>query len=393
MTKKLLFGLSLMLLTATFVTAQIIPPTNLTAQLDTLTGQVSLAWEHETGGNTQELIYDNGPSTNGYTYVGYTMSSRMSPTSACQVLTLKIYTFWYGQDSLFDAECYNWTGSQPGTTLLHRTRNVVAAQSDWTMIDVSGAGLNVTGDFMVGFASILDSCYMGFDTPNNGRAWDFNRTAQTWATWNETYLIRAIVEYPGGEIAELSPVTVDAPTLTLPTVQGSRMSATHELRPQTDATDVFQYYIMYRNNVDIAHPTALTYVDNLPTYGNFIYWVSAFYDEGQSAHSNSAPVSWTQVGVEPEHTGSLPTEYSMSGAYPNPFNPTTQLSFALPTASSVTLNVYDVNGQLVAELVNGWRSAGQHQVTFDGTNLASGIYLYNLQAGEYTTSGKMVLTK
>jgi len=65
----------------------------------------------------------------------------------------------------------------------------------------------------------------------------------------------------------------------------------------------------------------------------------------------------------------------------------------LPEASQVTLTVYDVQGQVVAQLVNGWRNAGSHSAAFDGTNLASGIYVYRLTAGSFNATGKMVLMK
>jgi hypothetical protein len=59
----------------------------------------------------------------------------------------------------------------------------------------------------------------------------------------------------------------------------------------------------------------------------------------------------------------------------------------------VNLTVYDISGRKVAELVNGMRDAGSHEVTFDGSKLASGVYLYKLTAGNYTATQKMVLMK
>ena len=88
-----------------------------------------------------------------------------------------------------------------------------------------------------------------------------------------------------------------------------------------------------------------------------------------------------------------PTEFALFGAYPNPFNPTTTFSYALPEAAEVTLNVYDISGRLVTTLANGWRDAGSHEVTFDATNLASGTYIYRLEAKDFTASGKMVMVK
>ena len=86
-------------------------------------------------------------------------------------------------------------------------------------------------------------------------------------------------------------------------------------------------------------------------------------------------------------------EFALLSAYPNPFNPTTTLSYALPKASRVKLIVYDITGQQVAELVDGWRDMGMHEAVFDASNLASGVYIYNLTAGTFNATGKMVMMK
>ena len=78
---------------------------------------------------------------------------------------------------------------------------------------------------------------------------------------------------------------------------------------------------------------------------------------------------------------------------PNPFNPSTTIRFDLPAAGQVSLAVYDVSGRLVATLADGLRQAGAHEVTFDGSGLASGVYLYRISAGQRTATGKMVLLK
>lgn len=83
----------------------------------------------------------------------------------------------------------------------------------------------------------------------------------------------------------------------------------------------------------------------------------------------------------------------MRSAHPNPFNPQTVIGYELPSASFVRLTVYDLAGHAVAQLVNGWRNAGAQEVTFDGSKLASGVYLYRLTAGDFAASGKMVLMK
>jgi hypothetical protein len=92
-------------------------------------------------------------------------------------------------------------------------------------------------------------------------------------------------------------------------------------------------------------------------------------------------------------TGPIPTEFALHSAYPNPFNPTSRLSFDLPLAVRAKLSIYDVNGRLVATLVDSWLEAGAHAAHFEATNLASGIYLARLQAGSFTQTQKLVLLK
>jgi hypothetical protein len=84
---------------------------------------------------------------------------------------------------------------------------------------------------------------------------------------------------------------------------------------------------------------------------------------------------------------------NFSIASPNPFNPTTVIRYQMPDARKVSLKVYDTTGRLVATLVDGQQEAGIHEVTFDGSKLASGVYIYSLTAGDYRAAGKMVLLK
>ncbi|MFH1734827.1 MAG: right-handed parallel beta-helix repeat-containing protein [bacterium] len=88
----------------------------------------------------------------------------------------------------------------------------------------------------------------------------------------------------------------------------------------------------------------------------------------------------------------LPTTFTCN-AYPNPFNPSTAISIQLSAFSEVNLSVFDISGRLVAELVDGWREAGVHRVIFDGSGLASGVYIYRLSSQEFRVSGKTLLLR
>jgi hypothetical protein len=92
------------------------------------------------------------------------------------------------------------------------------------------------------------------------------------------------------------------------------------------------------------------------------------------------------------------TDYALEQNYPNPFNPTTQISFALPEAGAVTLTIYNTNGQLVKKLVASEMNAGRYCLTWDakderGQQVASGVYLYVIKAGSFTSQKKLVLMK
>ncbi len=90
---------------------------------------------------------------------------------------------------------------------------------------------------------------------------------------------------------------------------------------------------------------------------------------------------------------SVPEHYFLQQNYPNPFNPSTVIKFGLPEAGNVKLDIFNLLGQNVAELVNRKLSAGIHEVTFDASNLPSGIYLYKITTGKFSETKKMILMK
>ena len=94
----------------------------------------------------------------------------------------------------------------------------------------------------------------------------------------------------------------------------------------------------------------------------------------------------------------LPFEYSLNQNFPNPFNPTTNISFSIPRDGNVNLSVFDLNGHRVKELMNGNISAGVHTVIWNGFNsdgkpVSSGVYLYIIKNDSFSAMKKMILMK
>lgn len=127
---------------------------------------------------------------------------------------------------------------------------------------------------------------------------------------------------------------------------------------------------------------ALRYYMNVSVNG-----IMVNVDSMMVRNMNGAPVA-----IQNNNNGT-PVKFDLKQNYPNPFNPSTSISFDLPKSEFVNLTVYNSVGQEVAVLVNETKSAGTHELTFDASRLPSGIYLYRIQAGEYTKSMKMSLIK
>ncbi|HAH50350.1 MAG TPA: hypothetical protein DCL80_03445 [Balneola sp.] len=111
-----------------------------------------------------------------------------------------------------------------------------------------------------------------------------------------------------------------------------------------------------------------------------VYFVNTDAEDGGNTVSN-------------ESANFNPKEFTLAQNYPNPFNPSTNISFNLPQASDVSLKVYNMLGQEVATLINERMAAGAQIVTFDASNLSSGMYIYRIQAGEFSRTKKMMLIK
>jgi len=171
------------------------------------------------------------------------------------------------------------------------------------------------------------------------------------------------------------------------------------------------YNVLERNNILLGAGASLArnLTQNVPASapsGNYIY--NAFvgdlpgtvFDEDHFDFVKSAAGdalsfdnTWNLYGWDEEIPVNTPTEFAVSPAYPNPFNPETTISFALPSAVDVSLVIYDVQGRKVAVLIDGWMEAGNNTLTFNAANLPSGVYFAYLTAGSHKATMKLLLVK
>jgi hypothetical protein len=104
------------------------------------------------------------------------------------------------------------------------------------------------------------------------------------------------------------------------------------------------------------------------------------------------PISEIIIGIN-KISSEIPEAYNLNQNYPNPFNPTTNIKYQIPRAGYVTLKVFDILGKEIKTLVNEKQTPGVYEVTFDGSNLTSGIYFYKLTADDFSEVKKMTLIK
>ena len=149
---------------------------------------------------------------------------------------------------------------------------------------------------------------------------------------------------------------------------------------------------------NFSQSSVVSTIDDFPV-GSLI-WDDTLNAAYAAAHANELSTIMFRYGslggprvfVQPKVTG-VASSFELSQNFPNPFNPSTQIDFSLPQQSTVQLKVYNTLGQVVATLVNGNLSAGSHSVAFDARNFASGLYIYRLTAGSFTSEKKMLLLK
>ncbi len=150
-------------------------------------------------------------------------------------------------------------------------------------------------------------------------------------------------------------------------------------------------YSIYKSEDGINYMKEIEF-EGMPEGFNFPYLL--FTETEIFAGFNGATIhKYDAMETSNEETKLHPERFMLSQNYPNPFNPSTSISFNLPTTGEVSLKVYNMLGQEVATVVEGRLSSGSHTVNFNASQLASGMYIYRLQAGNHLQTKKMMLIK
>lgn len=158
---------------------------------------------------------------------------------------------------------------------------------------------------------------------------------------------------------------------------------------QIDRNQNFSAPITFSNIMD----TTYTLKENLTAETTYYWKVIASDTSGLQTLSDEIFMFTIFPLTTVEETVQLPTYFDMAQNYPNPFNPTTKINYSLPQASQVTIKVFNILGQEVKTIINEYQNAGRYIVNIDFGNFASGIYIYQMRAGEFINAKKFALIK
>ena len=128
-------------------------------------------------------------------------------------------------------------------------------------------------------------------------------------------------------------------------------------------------------------PNNYSFIDNKPLSGKSQYRLKQIDKNGAFKYTKIIEVV------------SVILKYDLAQNFPNPFNPSTLITYSIPTSSNVIINVYNILGELIKTLVNGYQEAGSYKVNFDAGGLSNGIYFYKMQSGNFVQIKKMLLLK
>jgi hypothetical protein len=319
---------------------------------------------------------------------------------------------------------HNWNPLGSGTVVYNKRLGVYYYNTVWSIFDEDGTPVPAGVYFNVAIAPKTDSVFLHATTPSN-------------ITSNYTIIDNPLLNGNANAKILLQPryiTSYNNKTVGL-WYNGSKWTIFNEDGSQMDTLKDFNVWLLNDNmsfthtvdSASMSYSAVYSIIDNpltnnnpdanilitpiLKSSGYFDHIIGVWYSAGLSKwllyiedgvteftsgikyNIYVANASGLPTSVDEENNPAVVNNFELQQNYPNPFNPTTQIRFSLAEQSQVTLKVYNVLGKEIATLVNDVKGAGVHQVSFDGTGLASGVYFYTLQADKLTQTHKMILIK
>jgi hypothetical protein len=221
--------------------------------------------------------------------------------------------------------------------------------------------------------------------------------------WDVYYYIRYMTPHYGSLSGDSSSENHNAHSLSFPVITKPARSA-HTSAPRILGLLVYEKY--HGNDSSLVFINGF-YMDTVRSAGhnwNSLVGSQVFFNQGgrkflvvwESNRSGRSHIYSRMVYVSPDAIVDIPrtpSAFTLYQNYPNPFNPSTTIRYALPARSHVTLTVFNVLGQQVATLVDGTQDAGDHDVKYDGTGLASGVYFYTMRAGDIVRTKQLLILR
>ena len=339
------------------------------------------------------MLYDDGISDQGWSWQGGdggVGQKFIPPTYPVRIDCVRYFSAGAPVSPFTVQVLDDDDGGAPGTILYSQSVQPAASGFVGVNLIAQNIVINDGAFYLAWIQADSNTAPIGTDTTSNNQmgsrqSWEYTgvwspfRNAET-----SDFIIRAKISEVGGpnlppEIVDYFPTSLD--TVFLDEAVDFGVTATD---PNGDPLS----YVWKLD--DAVQGTNATQTIVFSQLGDHV--VGVWVSDGELADSMFWDVTVVASGVDPIQ-GTMPTVYALESPHPNPFNPITTLALSLPQAGIVQLWVYDVRGQVVARLANGWMSAGNYHLGFDASGLAGGVYFAKMTAGDFSFVRKMVLLK
>jgi hypothetical protein len=340
-----------------------------------------------------ELYYDDNSGEQGWSWQGGSggMGNQfVSPVYPCRISQLRFYIYSTTGGTGMTAKIYNDAGGVPGTEVFSQAMSTLVG-ADWNTLTVNPPVVIDSGAFYVAWMQADSLTTFGVDTNategSSRRGWEYSGS---WAEFRYGQLQNPMIRCTVDGISTVNhPPAITAHTPTGLTVNAYRDSTVHFAVTAMDSDGDSLSFRWTRDGTQVGTSFASDIV--FPTVGTSI--VRCVVSDGQAADSVTWTVTVSLISAAGDLPEALPSVFALKAAYPNPFNPSTSLAYDVARDGQISLKVFDLLGNEVTTLAEGYQSAGRYRVTWNAAALPSGMYFAVLQAQNVRQIQKLMLMK